>query len=310
VLKAIEVDRAFSDELVQDISRHVAAIGGDLDWELSAGTTAKHAFCVSAKGDTELRVVTELWRSLGPPADETWQYYSARQPAPPGFRLRFDDVDLDVEDMRVAFEIDATHARVHGTYFHPGFHKLEDPGPALFVMLDNAFGEDGVERWLGGIELATELPSDAQPLQAVRGVVERLAAKASEGPRYTMLEGTANGEPIFLTLNLGLKRIDHLLHTTHVAVEVAVLDRGDNGMPTKGDLQAMAALEDELTSALGNTAVYFGRETTQSHRTMHWYAPEDSAAKPTIERWVKQNATRRASARFEHDPKWQFVKQF
>ena len=308
VLAAID-NRDFPEALVDDIAQHVAAIDPELDWELCAGTTSLHAFCVSAKGDTQLRVVTELWRSLGPAPDETWQYYAARQPRS-GTTLVYEDVELASDKLLVAFEVDEVHKRVHGTYYHPGFRAIENAGPPLFLLLDGVFGEDGVERWLGGIEVATEEPEGAQPIAAVQAIVDRMTAEVANGPRYAMLEGTAEGAPIFFVLNLALKRIDHLLHTTHVAVEMAVLERGENGMPSKEDMGAMAALEEELKADVGNHAVYFGRGTTPNERTLFWYMPEDSAARSAFDAWVAKNRARNANVTFRHDPKWQFVKQF
>ena len=38
----------------------------------------RHALCVTAEGDPELRVVTERWVRAGPAADATWAYHPAR----------------------------------------------------------------------------------------------------------------------------------------------------------------------------------------------------------------------------------------
>src|SRR3569833_3466302 len=65
LLRAIEVERTFSGSLVRDISSHVNAIG-DLDWELSPGKTARHAFCLSPRGDAQARLITERGRRRGP----------------------------------------------------------------------------------------------------------------------------------------------------------------------------------------------------------------------------------------------------
>ncbi|MDQ3335540.1 MAG: DUF695 domain-containing protein [Myxococcota bacterium] len=309
LLKAIEVDRAFGEDLVEDISTHVSAIG-DLDWELGAGTTSRHAFFLSAKGDPAGRLVTELWRSMGPAPDEEWSYFPARQPRR-GTTLKFADVVLPADDLRVTFEVELARERVHGSYFHPGFAKLDENGRgvALFLLLDGEFGEDGVERWLGGVDVLDDA-TDTKPFAEFRAAVDQLTKDAT-GERFAIFEGeTESGEPLFVTVNLALKRIDHLLHTQHVAIDVAILDQNEHGLPTNADAEQLNALEDALAAALGGHAVYFGRETRPGHRTCHWYAPEDSPVKAIVERWSKDHADRKPEVMFAHDPAWEFVKRY
>ena len=308
VLRAIEVDRNFSPELVEDISNHVAAIA-DLDWELGAGTTSRHAFFLSPKGNPELRLVTELWRTLGPPGDEEWSYFPARQPRR-GCVLEFEDVRFDTADLRVQFEVEEARERVHGAYFHPGFSKVEKDARvvALFLMLDGELGEDGVERWLGSIDVL-DTPEDAVPFAEFRKAVDELARTAN-GEKFAVFEGEADGKPLFFSANLALKRIDHLLHTNHLAVTVAILDQNPHGLPTNADAEQLNEIENQLTTALGNHAVYFGRETRPGRRVMHFYTPEDSAAQRIVGDWVKANPTRTPDVMFAHDPTWDFVKRF
>ena len=309
VLKAIEVERGFSEALVQDISEHVAAIG-DLDWELGAGATSRHAFFLSAKGDPQGRLVTELWRSLGPAPDEEWSYFPARQPRRDA-TLEFDGVKFDSSALRVTFEVEMARERVHASFFHPGFAALEERGRhvVLFLLLDGELGEDGVERWLGGIDLL-EADTDTKSFAEFRAAVDQLVSEAT-GERFAIFEGkTDSDEPLFVTVNLALKRIDHLLNTTRVAIDVAILDRNDHGLPTNADAEQLNALEDELGKALGGHAVYFGRETRPGHRIVHWYTPEDSPVRSIIDRWAAGHSDRRPDAQFAHDPGWEFVKRF
>lgn len=307
VLSAIEVERAFSPALVEDISAHVAAIG-DLDWELGAGVTSQHAFYLSAKGNPEGRLITELWRSLGPPPDETWSYFPARQPRR-GLSIELEGVNIDPEQMRVTFEVEDSRERVHGTFSHPAFAQLDpDSRPmALFLMLDGEFGEDGVERWLGGIEVS-DVPGESS-IAEFRAAVEAMAQNAT-GEQFAVLRGeNDDGEPVFVTANLALKRIDHLLHTMHLAVGVDVLDRNQHGLPTNADAEQLNALEDELTGAFTD-AVYYGRETRPGRRTMHWYVPEESAAARIVEDFAKRHPERKVEVMLERDATWEFAKRY
>ena len=44
---------------------------------------------------------------------------------------------------------------------------------------------------------------------------------------------TETGDPVFVTCNQALKRIDHILHTMHVAVDLAILDQIRTGSPRR-----------------------------------------------------------------------------
>ena len=100
------------------------------------------------------------------------------------------------------------------------------------------------------------------------------------------------------------------MHTQHVAIDVAILDQNPHGLPTNADAEQLNALEDELGAALGGHAVYFGRDTKPGHRTIHWYAPEESPVKAIVERWAKSHADRKPEVMFAHDPTWAFVKRY
>jgi hypothetical protein len=309
VLRAIEVERKFSDELVRDIAHHVKAIG-DLDWELAPGKTSKHAFCLSPKGDPEARLITELWRHRGPPPDTTWEYFAARQPGQHS-TLVLDNVTFDRNELVVAFEVDSGRERIDATFFHPRFSLLTArlQTNALYLMLDGAFGEDGVERWLGRIEATTKKPKKGASFKAFAAALAELERSATRD-QFAILEGGADDEPVVMTVNRSLKRIDHIVYTVHLAVDLAILDQNPKGLTTPEDAAQLNRLEDELTTALGSVAVYFGRETRRGHRVMHWYTPEDSAAQAIVERWTAGHGDRRPSVEWIRDPTWEFVTRY
>ncbi len=309
VFHAIEVAKHFDDELITDISSHVDAIG-DLDWELCAGTTAKHAFCLSPKGDPELRLVTELWRHHGPAADESWEYFAARQPGD-NSGLIIEDVEFKRDALTVAFEVDRARERIDVSFYHPRFPEVDEHrrGTALFLLLDSTFGEDGVERWLGSIDVLTEPPDGAVSFAALRAAVDELERTATR-EKFAILEvEPPDGSPLFFTVNQALKRIDHLLCTMHVAIDLAILDQNPRGLTTQADAEQLNQIEDELARDLRKVAVYFGRETRPGHRVLHWYAPEDSAAQAIIERWAQHHRDRRPTVTWTRDAGWSLARQ-
>ncbi|MEO6772784.1 MAG: DUF695 domain-containing protein [Kofleriaceae bacterium] len=310
LLRAIEVDHNFSDSLVQDITRRVRAIG-DLDWELSPGKTATHAFCLSPRGNPEARLVTELWRHRGPSPDATWEYFAARQGVQVS-KLTFGNVELDRDELMVSFEVDAGRERIDAIYYHPRFAELPEQRrtSALYILLDGALGEDAVERWLGRIEASPKSLASAVSFGQFRDALGQLERTAT-GDSFVVMQGTNDeGVRIVVTCNRSLKRIDHLLLTMHVAVDLAILDQTPDGMPTNAEAEVLNQLEDELIGALGGLAVYFGRVTTPGHRALHYYAAEDTGAKPLIERWAARHPERQPHVEWTRDPTWEFVKRF
>lgn len=302
---AIEVERAFSDELVKEISDRVDAIG-NLDWELAPGRKAKHAFCLSPKGDPAMRLVSERWKHQGPAADETWEYFPSRQPQE-GTQLEIADVKLVRDDIWVAFTVDTSRERIDGTYWHPNFSRLPEQVQltALFLLLDGALGEDGVERWLGNIELAPEKTDAARPFADFEAAITELASTAT-GEQFAVLRGTtADGQPIFVSCNQALKRIDHVLDIMHVAITLEIQD-----LPSNDDAKVLNQIEEQLVTMLGGRAIYFGRETIPGKRTIHWYAPEDSGAASIIERWAAQHAAWNPQVEWIRDPTWELVKRY
>lgn len=311
VVSAIEVERNFSEDLVADIGAHVDAIQDGMSWELCPGATARHAFCLSPNGDAEVRLVTEVWRQRGPAPDEVWEYHAARQRRDGG-SIEMEGVDIDRDDFVVSYEVDENRERIDATYFHPRFADLpeERHSTVLFLLLDSALGEDGVERWLGTIEPATEAPEGAVPFEQFLAAVAELERTAT-GNSFSLLQGeTDEGAPLFVTCNMALKRIDHLLHTVHVAVDLAILDQNPQGLTTQADADVLNALEDELSAELGTHAVYFGRETTPGHRLMHWFTPDDSPAERIIAAWSHRHPERRPQVAVTRDPTWEFTKRY
>jgi Family of unknown function (DUF695) len=174
-------------------------------------------------------------------------------------------------------------------------------------ILDGEFGEDGVERWLGGVDVSDE-PGEST-IEEFRAAVDELAQNAN-GKQFAVLRGeNDDGEPVFVTANLALKRIDHLLNTMHLAVDFEILDRNEHGLPTAAEAEQLNALEDQLTAQFTD-AVYYGRETRPGRRTIHWYVPEDSAAQRIVEDFAKLHPDRKLQLMLARDPTWELTKRY
>lgn len=302
-----------SKEVVDKISALVTAIEPSLDWEFGPGKKSEHHLCLSGKGDPALRVVAERWKRRAPKDDEVWEFYAARQGGHAvGMSLEFGGHKLSFDDL--AFAVDPEDAReiVHLTAFHEAFASMPDAKMRMrvvFIALDNLLGEDGVERWVGRVELAETKPENALGLAALDTFVSEFAAKAT-GERWMVLKGTRDGAPIFLTTNAALKRVDHLLMDTHLSVTIAIDAPTEQGFPTNEEADALNAIEDALTEALAKDAVYIGRETTRGVRSLHFHVLESGPAAAIVERWRGRFPARSIDVAFARDLRWDVLRRF
>lgn len=301
------------DGLAEEIGERVSAIDPSLDWELGPGVHgARHAFCLSAKGDPDGRRLTERWMRAGPPPDARWEFHPARLGALENLSLRLEIAEhrIGFEELSVSFKVDGSREHIDLVMFHPEFAQMEEALRArvAFLALDNTLGEDGVERWLGAIETTPDRPNDAQPFRALLDAVTELARTAT-GERFSVLRGEVNGAAIFLTVNRALKRIDHLLCDVHIGVRIALHAPDAHGLPTNEEAETLNALEDELTAAMPD-AVYAGRETSRGVRMLHYYAPELGRELGELEAWKKRHREYDIDFELRRDPRWEAIRRW
>ena len=297
----------YPDPLVDDISAHVAAINADLDWELAPGSKARHAFCLSGKGDPELRRLTEQWSRSAPTIDQTWEYHPARRGSADldDVNLEMDGFEVALSDFVAAFDVDEGREVLNVRCFHREFPRMSEElrRTATDLMLDAALGEDGVERWLGSIDGVAAAPDGARPIAELRAAIDVLARSAT-GERFAVMRGNdTEGRPRFVTLNTALKRIDHLACDHHVAIDMAILAPDANGLTTSDEAKDLDAIEDEL-QPLVSDAVYFGRETRAGRRVLHFFAPGDSPAQARLVAWASAHDKRDVRIDWRADPRW------
>ena len=248
-----------------------------------------------------------------PAIDQTWEYHPARRGNAElddaGWRSRASRSALG--DFVAAFEVDEGREVVNVRCFHPEFPRMSDElrGTATFLMLDGALGEDGVERWLGGIDGVAAAPEGARPIAELRAAIDALARSAT-GERFAVMRGhDAEGRPLFVTLNTALKRIDHLACDNHVVIDMAILNPDTNGLTTSDEAKDLDAIEDEL-QPLFSDAVYFGRETRAGRRVLHFFAPGDSPARQRVAAWASAHGARDVRVDWRADPRWEARARF
>ena len=306
-------DRTLSD-WVEPISARVHAIDPRLAWELGPGVKSAHHICVSGEGDGVLRVTTQRWVSRAPPPDEVWEYYPSRQPSrgDPKVKLEIAGVALDYADFRFALELDDVRRRVQVAVYHPKLRELPDHerGLATFLVLDDALGEDGVERWVGGVQSTLDPgradKSRRQLIEAVEALAARQAAKS-----FVLLEGKAkDGRRMLAVVNLGLKRLDHLLFDSHVEITIPYATERADGLYDAPVGEELKEMEDALLQALGKEAVYIGHETGLGRRVIHLHTAVVSPAQGIIEHWERMYPAWDIEVAARADPQWNILRRW
>jgi hypothetical protein len=291
-----------------EMSAQVSAIDVGLSWEFGSGQRAAHHLAVSSAGDQALRVVAERWLAAAPAADATWEFHPARQPRP-DMVLTLGGENFEPDEVTATWTVDADRERLDVVLHHPALAALEEDGrmTAVFLLLDGALGEDGVERWIGGIDSSVEPLDGAAPFPALGDAVAELAARAT-GEQFVVLRGEdAEGRPLFVTLNQAIKSIDHLAKDTHVEIDLGLLEPTEVGLTTNEEAATLNQLEDELLAELGSAVVYIGRETRRGRRVIHLHAVGASPQLGAIEAWAPRHLARDVEVRVTHDPTWQIL---
>jgi hypothetical protein len=306
------------ERFIDGLTEHVAAIDPLLEWEFGPGKKSRHHLCLSAKGDPEVRVVAERWRRSAPAsgavgnANGAWEFYASRQPSSAAhLTLQIADQDVAFSELRFGVTLDETREVLDLEVFHPCFAEASEELRAqiAFLALDSTFGEDGVERWVGAVDLVTAEPAGALDLEALQQKAEELAALAT-GERFIVLQGTLSGAPCFVTKNAALKRVDNLVYDLHVAVDLPLNDPTEEGLTTTDEAETLNALEDDLFERLGENAVYVSRVTTRGHRTIHLHAMEGGSLAQSLDAFEKAHGDYDLRITVERDPRWEILNAF
>lgn len=313
-------NRAAIEEAIHDgtlkswakpLGRLVHEIDPDLDWEMGAGRHAEHYFCVSSKGDSTKRLTTERWRAYGPGDDAVFEFHAARPGGgySPALEMRFGDATFAAADYRFGFDVDAARRHVHIAAWHPTFAQVETrlARIATFVMLDAVFGEDDVERWIGGVDFAEVPPPDPVDFQ---GLVVAVDVIRETPETFTLLKGQlTGGEPVFITANLSVKRMDHLMMDMHIEVVLTLRSPTEQGLTTNAEAEELNEAEDRLLEALGRDAVNIGRETRTGLRVLHFHVAQGGPAIACVDAWAAELAWP-CEVRAHQDPQWDVLRRW
>lgn len=273
----------------------VEAIEPNLEWELMPGTNARHALCLSAAADPRLRLLTQLWLAAAPPADAEWEFHPGRIPV--GLEVvEFNGMNVDPEDATVGIEPDPIGEALDLTIGHRDFARLDETLQlqAAFRFLDDLLGEDGVERWVGSVDVLPEPVRWGIPLGDLTQSVD-LLADAATGEQWETIDqydiDLGNSQ---LVINRALKRLDFLDLPVLMTVSVEV--------PSKKDVSLADAVEDDFATRLDTDGVIFARETYDSFVVIYAYARGSKV--PEVSRLPERHGPAVYDIVTEADPAW------
>jgi hypothetical protein len=312
------------DAIVDVLTERVGAVAEGLAWELAPGSEATYLLVVTAEGNPDLRAAARRWLLAGRQVRVTddgggllWEYADTRRPGDLDGVLRLgtasDDLEIHLEEVSVLI--------------HPGAHSLDvvvqhpllgqlpekEGRQVAFLALDEAVGEEGVETWLGSVEIAATRDPDAVPLgELPRRVAELAAANvdADGNPTWALLRGEGPRGPVVVATVVPL-RVTLAPHLDqHLAVTAPFSDQTAEGMPTESSLLALRELEGHVTDRIGGAGRLVAHETSAGRRTLHYYVSGTSPAGAVAEAAVTGWPDGRVAVEVQPDPGWEAVAAF
>ncbi|KAD3633138.1 DUF695 domain-containing protein [Arthrobacter yangruifuii] len=300
------------DSPAREMGEHLAAVHPDLAWDTAAGRSARHLLAVSSGGDAALRRIAEQWLRAAPAPDGIWEYAAARQPvADIGSKaLTIEDRTVDFRDLRFDITEDPGGARLHVDVCHPEFPRLGDRGAqqVAFLALDWTLGEDGVERWVGGVRTSGSAATATASVSDLSAAAAGLAAREREGSWVLMEAAGPAGERIIAKARRPLRWIDYPLLDLHTEVHLSYGSRQEDGLPAQDALDGLRRIEDGISAALGPRGILVAQETAGGTRVLHYYSDsEDANGGGALEAAARAAG---GEARHTPDPGWKRVRRF
>jgi hypothetical protein len=300
-----ELPRTLSPALQQALSAQVDALQSELAWELGRAPDGVFELALSGEGRFPLRRLTEAWRQAAPAGLTRWRFLPARGATPGHTQLDYAGHSVDLGQLAFGLTPDEARARVDVTVWHPGFAAME-PGArsaVAFLALDGLLGEDEVERWVGRV--ATELTRGEGFVnaQALHAHVTALAAAPHD--TFAHLQGkNAKGHAALATLNLALKRLNHLAYEDQLVVTLGYRAADAQGLPTPEEHQAAQALEDQLIEQLSGLALHYGHVVSGGRLEVLFYVADKRAVEGRLAAWRERAQGWQVQRAWQHDPEW------
>lgn len=170
------IDEGACASLSDEVSAKVDELLPGLAWVFGPGAGGQgHSFTLSGEGILPKQILAAAWRD-GAPDLAGWTFHSERQPSDQigAFELRIREHSFRPIEFWVTPEIDEEAEAVNLTVWHPLAEQVSEAlrGTALFLMLDELFGEVGTGNWIGTIDYGNARLADSMPILELKEFVE------------------------------------------------------------------------------------------------------------------------------------------
>lgn len=268
------VDETGGASIQPEVSAAVNKLGPGFGWVFGPHPEGKgfgHSFTLSPEGIRSHLFLTSYWLKLAPQV-EGWQFFSSRQASKDfaGFSLQMHEQELKVNELWLTPEIDHDHEVIHITAWTPLFKDIPENQAyqILFLLLDEALGENGVSQWLGKITIEdgklaqsfplSELPAQIEEAQKENGwkmlpleetyVLYSLKNPGNEFSRHDMLSLNTSFSGLALDYLEGGGKVDNPIPNTGAAflfIEIPI-----EHFPDGEQVNVRGRLEDEINEIL------------------------------------------------------------
>ena len=169
----------------KEIIEQVALLGSSFAWVFGPHPDGKedcHSFTLSPEGNRNYLFLTSYWLSRAPEV-RGWYFYSSRQPSNElnGASIQIGDFQLKANELWITTTVDKEENKLDLIAWSPIFREIEESTAyqVLYLLLDEALGENGVSQWLGHIEIKDDQVAHSYPLPELPEQLS-LAKKESE----------------------------------------------------------------------------------------------------------------------------------
>lgn len=156
----------------QEVIEQVNQLGSAFAWVFGPhpdGSEHGHSFTLSPEGDRNHLFLTSYWLSQAP-TQLGWHFDSSRQPSSAeslkGASIRIGDLQLKANELWLTATVDTDAEELDLVAWSPIFTEVEESTAhqVLFLLLDEALGENAVSQWLGRIEIKDDQTDHSFPL--------------------------------------------------------------------------------------------------------------------------------------------------
>ncbi|WP_309399290.1 hypothetical protein [Cerasicoccus maritimus] len=174
------IDAGSCADLSDEVSAKMAELLPGLAWVFGPGPEKKggHSFTLSPEGNPHRRLLTNFWLAQAPELPG-WTFYASRQPSPDfhgGIQLEIAGQKISAEEIWVTLHPQRDTQLINLSAWHPCFSELPENAAyqIIFILLDEALGEDAVENHIGDIHISNDKLAKSVPIHELREEVESI----------------------------------------------------------------------------------------------------------------------------------------